>query len=312
MARPAITRDVRECPACGASNRADWRMCQRCRRDLREAPVAPTAAARSAWGWLVAVGGLVVAVVAMTLLGREPSAVPANPRNGRPVATAGTVREGPRPSTPGVEVALTPVTREDFARAGETAYAQGQMDIALSAFESAVAAFPGDPQARNNLGQLLVRVGRVSEALPHLQAAAAADPANWTFRFNLARARGLSNDWEGAVADYQAAARIFPDDHVTLFNLGRAQQKTGQQVEAVASLERAISLDPSQPSFLLTLAASYEKLSRLPEAVQAYRDFLDRQPQAHDAPLIRARIARLEQVGGPDGAAQTTSAPPGA
>ena len=96
---------------------------------------------------------------------------------------------------------------------------------------------------------------------------------------------------------------------MTLYNLGRALQKVGQHAEAVQSLERAVALDPSQPSCLLTLAASYEHLSRLPEAVQAYRAFLDRQPQAHDAPLIRARIARLEQVGRPDGAAQTTSAP---
>jgi regulator of sirC expression with transglutaminase-like and TPR domain len=104
------------------------------------------------------------------------------------------------------------------------------------------------------------------------------------------------------------AAQIFPEDHVTLHNLGRALQRVGQHAEAVASLERAVALDPSQHAYLLPLAASYEQLSRLPDAVQAYRAFLDREPQAHDAPLIRARIGRLEQVGAPDGTVQTTSA----
>ena len=50
------------------------------------------------------------------------------------------------------------------------------MGVALSAFEAAVTAFPADPDARNNLGQLLVRMGRVTEALPHLEAAAARRP----------------------------------------------------------------------------------------------------------------------------------------
>ena len=74
-----------------------------------------------------------------------------------------------------------------------------------------------------------------------------------------------------------------------------------------------MALDQSQTSCLLTLAASYEQLSRLPEAVQAYRDFLDREPRASEASVIRARIGRLQQVGLPEGSAQTTSAPsPGA
>ena len=306
-----MSRQARLCAACGAKNRPDWRACQRCRRELSDTPVAAPTQGRSYSTWLVVGAATALAAVALAW----PSARHAAPvENSLPVATtAEAVFERPRAAAPPVEVALTPVTREDFARAGEAAYVRGNMSVALSAFESAVATFPTDPEARNNLGQMLVRIGRVSEALPHLQAAAEADPEKWTFRFNLARARGLGGDWVGAVGDYRAAAQIFPDDHVTLYNLGRALQKVGQHAEAVVSLERAVSLDPSQPACLLTLAASYEHLSRLPDAVQAYRAFLDREPQAYDAALIRARIGRLEQVGIPESAAESTSAPsPGA
>lgn len=297
---------MRLCAGCGARNQSDWRACLRCRRDLGEPVPAPVA---SRWKWLASAAGVAaIAVVATTISFRAPGAVVAEPPSVPPVATEEAVFERPRAATPAGEVVLTPVTTEDFARAGETAYAQGQLAVALSAFEAAAAAFPADPAARNNLGQLLVRLGRVTDALPHLQAASAADPEKWTFRFNLARARGLGGDWDGAVADYQAAAGIFPDDHVTLYNLGRALQKVGRHAEAVSALERAAGLDATQHSTLLALADSYEKLSRLPEAVQAYRDFLDKQPQAHDAPQIRARIGRLEQVGVPDRPAQTTSA----
>jgi tetratricopeptide (TPR) repeat protein len=303
-------RDMRLCAHCGAKNRPGWRACQLCRRDLSEAPT-PLAAGRLRWKWIVVPGTVAVAALGMALpLYRQAPAVVDASHRRPPVAGDQAGFDRPRATTPPVEVELTPVTREDFARAGESAYLQGQMSVALSAFEAAVATFPNDSQAQNNLGQLLVRLGRVTEALPHLQAAAAAEPGKWTFRFNLARARSAGGDWEGAVADYRAAAQIFPDDHVTLFNLGRALQKLGQHAEAVVSLERAVALDQSQTSCLLTLAASYEQLSRLPDAVRAYRDFLDREPRAPEASAIRARIGRLEQVVGvPDGSAQTTSAP---
>jgi tetratricopeptide (TPR) repeat protein len=307
-----VSRAVRLCAACGAKNRSDWRACQRCRRDLRAVPPTVPARGRGAWAWVAVAGATGVVALAIALPSSRPVADTSLSRP--PVVSSDEAAfDRPRaPATP-VEVVLTPVTNEDFARAGESAYAQGQMGVALSAFESAVAAFPEDPDAHNNLGQLLVRIGHVTEALPHLEAASAAEPDRWTFRFNLARARGLSGNWAGAVADYQAAARIFPDDQVTLFNLGRAQQKLGQHAEAVTSLERAVALDPSQPSLLLTLAASYEKLSRLPEAVRTYRDFLAREPRAQDASAIRARIGRLEQVGVADSPAVTTSSnPPGA
>lgn len=205
------------------------------------------------------------------------------------------------------EAVLTPVTKEDFARAGSAAYKQGQVAVALSAFETAAAQFPDDPDTRNNLGQVLVRVGRAVEAVPHLEAAVADDADRWTFRFNLARARGQAGDWSGAVADYQAAAQLFPDDHVTLYNLGRAQQKLGEHAAAAASLERAVALAPDQPSALLTLAFSYEKLSRIPQALQAYRDYVDRDPQSRQAETIRARIGQLQQVGATPEPAEATS-----
>jgi tetratricopeptide (TPR) repeat protein len=292
------------CANCGAKNRPGWRLCQRCRCDLRE-PVVGRQPRRARWVWAVAGGVIAVAAFAIALPGNPPAkeAAVAPPR----VATAEADLDRPRAAAPAREVVMTPVTREDFARAGEAAYAQGSMSIALSAFEGAVAAFPDDAHARNNLGQLLVRLGRAAEALPHLQAAAETDPGSWTFRFNLARARGFTGDWEGAVADYRTAGQLFPDDHATLYNLGRALQKLGDHGEAVAALERAVALQPDEPSLLLTLASSYEKLSRVPDAIQAYRQFLDRDPQARDASAIRQRITRLEQVGAPGGQVVPTS-----
>jgi Flp pilus assembly protein TadD len=311
MARSAITRDFKVCAGCGAKNRPGWRACQRCRRDLNAAAAATPARASVSRG-TVALGGAVllpVLVVAATLAWPARPAPRAAVAGPPAVETPFTVPAAEAPATPPAEVTLTPVTREDFARAGAAAYAQGKTAVALSAFETAVSQFPDDAESRNNLGQLLVRLGRASEALPHLEAAAAADPQRWTFRFNLARVRSVMGDWGGAVADYQTAAQLFPEDHVTLYNLGRAQQKLGEHAAAAASLERAIELEPGDPSFLLTLAFSYEKLSRLPQALQTYRDYLARDPQSRQAETIRARIGQLQQVGTTAPGAEATVLP---
>jgi tetratricopeptide (TPR) repeat protein len=311
MARSAVAREFTLCASCGARNRPDWRACQRCRRDLRPAPAGPPG--RSTHGpraWVLGAAVLVPAVVAAVMMSW--------PEAGAPVAAASTAApvepafEVPAAVATPSEPVLTPVTKEDFARAGSAAYEQGQVAVALSAFETAAAQFPDDPETRNNLGQVLVRVGRAAEAIPHLEAAVAGDGDRWTFRFNLARARGQAGDWSRAVADYQVAAQLFPDDHVTLYNLGRAQQKLGEHAAAAASLERAVALAPDEPSALLTLAFSYEKLSRIPQALQAYRDYLERDPQSRQAETIRARIGQLQQAGLTSGQVESTSSlPPG-
>lgn len=261
--------------------------------------------------WALGAGVALPAIVMALTLSWPDQPQPSRDVATRPAAdTAFELPRAPAADRP-AEAVLTPVTKEDFARAGAAAYAQGQTTVALSAFEAAVEQFPDDPEARNNLGQVLVRLGRATEALPHLEAAVAADSDRWAFRFNLARARSQMGDWAGAVADYQMASQLFPDDHVTLYNLGRAQQKLDQHAAAAQSLERAIALEPADPSFLLTLAFSYEKLSRLPQALQAYRDYLAREPQSRQAETIRARIGQLEQVGSTPAGVEPTTLPPG-
>lgn len=307
------------CAACGARNHAGWRQCQRCRADLSPATSVPSGARRGVPVGLLAGGAALVALVTgLVLLSSGPK-----PAQSSSVATRGpgnpslpTEADARRPGATGEtgdEAMLTPVTPDDFARAGGAAYAQGRLDVALSAFQAAVEAHPGDAEARNNLGQVLVRQGQVADALPHFEAAVAADPDKWAFRFNLARARGQAGDWAGAVEDYRAAEGLFPDDHVTPFNLGKALQALGRHADAAQALERAVSLEPDEPSLLLPLAYSYEHLSRWPQALEAYRTFLDRRPDAADATAIRARVAQLERAPSSAGAAEpVAAAPPGA
>jgi len=284
-----MTASGRVCARCGKRGAAGL-PCPHCRSAAPSGAETASRASRLVWA-LAGVAAVVVAL-AIGLPGRDTAGVaavdvsPALERAPEPVSVEA------RP-TAVAERMIQPVTAEDFARAGTAAYQQGNLDVALSAFEEAARTSPWNPDARNNLGQVLVHLGRVDEALPHLEAAVTGAPDRWAFRFNLARARGLAGDWDGAVEDYERAAELLPDDYVTLYNLGRALQQTGDHLRAAETLERAIELYPDDPSFHLTLAGSYEKLGRHADAVEAYRHYLEQNPATPDAQAIEARIARL-------------------
>ena len=249
-----------------------------------------------------------VAALAIALPPARP--VAAVPTPGAAVASGRSRPRSPRaPSAPPVEVVLTPVTHEDFARAGETAYAQGQHEDRAERVRGGRGGLPGRRRTRATTWD---SCWCASAGRPRRCRICRPQPRP-TRRSGLSgsTSRGRAGSAEIGRARWPTTGRpaqLFPDDHATLYNLGRALQKLGDHGEAVAALERAVALQPGEPSLLLTLASSYEKLSRVPDAVQAYRQFLDRDPQARDASAIRQRITRLEQVGAPDGQVVPTSA----
>jgi len=67
---------------------------------------------------------------------------------------------------------LEPGLVQKTVQAGKSLAAQGQINAALARFNTALWLQPGDPDAHQNLGLLLERLGRTNEAFPHLQEAA--------------------------------------------------------------------------------------------------------------------------------------------
>jgi tetratricopeptide (TPR) repeat protein len=181
----------------------------------------------------------------------------------------------------------------DSLRGGNAAYAQGDLAGALSRYEAAVEAAPDDPDAHNNLAQLLVRQGRTGEALPHLDEAIRLDSNEWSYRFNRARALGLLSRWQEAVAEYRAALQLFPDDYATHYNLGLAHVRLRQYTEAVQALKQAVQLAPGEHSFLVTLGNAYLGAQQIDQARATFEEFLAQAPMAPDAPRVKAQIEAL-------------------
>jgi len=204
----------------------------------------------------------------------------------RPAATSTRAVPAPAP--------LRPATALDRRRLGAAAYSAGDVAGSLEQFQHAVDADPTDPEALNNLGQLLVKMNRAAEALPHFSRAIEIAPDHWAYRFNRARAYGELQQWSAAVAGYRDALQIFPDDYVTQFNLAKALQRSGDVRAALDGFERAITLAPGQADFHLSHGLALEADQRPGEAAAAYRRYLELADASPESEKVKQRVALLD------------------
>jgi tetratricopeptide (TPR) repeat protein len=288
-----------KCAQCGIRLRPHLYRCPHCRALVSEslAAAAEPLAARglaSHTGWL-ALG------VAFLVLGAGlvvPSAT--LPATVTETSTRPQLADLER-STEGAQTASTAAGAMhealDSMRAGTAAYAQGNLIGALGQYEAAVAATPGDPEARNNLAQVLVRLGRAREALPQLDEAVRIDADQWKYRFNRARVFGQLERWHDAVEEYRVASELFPEDYATQYNLGLALLRVKQYPDAIGALQEAVAAAPGEPSFLITLASAYAGAERADLSRQTLEKFLTLFPQEADAPKVQSLLAAMSEAG---------------
>jgi tetratricopeptide (TPR) repeat protein len=181
----------------------------------------------------------------------------------------------------------------DVSRDALAAYDRGDQAASLAQFQAAVDADPNNPDALNNLGQLLVRTGRARDAIPYFDRAIQVAGTVWAYRFNRARAYAQLEQWSIAIAGYRDAGRLFPDDYVTEFNLAKALQAHGDLEAAITGFERAIALAPGQADFHLSHGLALEAARRPAAAAAAYRRYLELEEAAPAAEKIKERIAAL-------------------
>jgi Flp pilus assembly protein TadD len=266
-----------ECPHCGQRLRGEWVRCPRCRQLVPERPAEaaePIDHPQSPWMWVgaAAIGVIVLAIgVGVVTSGAGGDTEPVRPLPG----VLGSPSPPPGEPRPIDSSTLAQHQSEDERRAGYAAYAAGDLDAALARYQAAVDAKPDDPEARNNLAQLLVRQNRAADALPHFDEAIQLDPEKWAYRFNRARAYAQINRLPESIADYRAASELFPDDYATHYNLGLVYLRTKQYPEAVQSFEQAVSLAPGEPSFLISLGTAYVAVEQPDKAKGAFEQFLE-------------------------------------
>lgn len=297
-----------KCQACGAKVREDRVRCLRCGAALTGTPPVARTQRLSLPVVAMVAAGIALGGFAALLAGRaggEPAVAAAPAATARATTAPAVEESGEEAARRAAASVPAPIAVSmDISRGAVAAYSRGDVAGSLDQFSAAVAAAPDNPDALNNLGQVLVRSGRAREAIPHFDRAIAIADTVWAYHFNRARAYAELSEWPRAIAGYLEAARLFPDDYVTAFNLARALQANGDVGGAITEYQRAVALAPAEPDFHLSLAFALETAQRPAEAVEAYRRYLDLQAEAPEADKIRARIAQLQGQPSPGPAPQ--------
>ena len=283
------------CAKCGARIRADREWCLRC-----EAPLVPARSSELRLpGWLRARGGgtlifgavgmLAVLLVGYTIWDRSASSnSDAGPRPAAAPSAGGSSTGAAAPS-----VTLWSATSLDAKKKGGAEPTGAELAAARAGDEATLKTNPDDPEALNNLGLTLERIGQIDDAIARFSRAAQIGPRNWAYHFNLAHALAQRQSWDRAIGEYRIAASLYPTDATTQCNLATALQKKGDDAAAIPVFEKAVQLAPAEPSCHLALATSLEKDGRDADARREYQQYLDLAPSAPDADTVKSHLASL-------------------
>lgn len=143
----------------------------------------------------------------------------------------------------------------------------GQIDAAVTEYETVVEGDSRHADAWNNLGNLYGQHRRDEESINAFRMALRAAPEMLSARINLANkllASGVAI--EEALEHLKAAVAARPEDARMINNLGAAYASKGDMGAAAEQFEKAVSLQPDYADAYRNLGLALQKLGRLAEA----------------------------------------------
>ncbi|MDI1245176.1 MAG: tetratricopeptide repeat protein [Rhodoferax sp.] len=136
---------------------------------------------------------------------------------------------------------------------GLVSEAQGDLDAALAAMQTAVHLSATDPQLHANLGRMLMALGRLNEAEASYHQALTLKPGDVHAHINLGNLQHELSRFADAEASYQRALSIDPNNGLAHSNLGRTAHAQGRFKEAEPNFRRAVQCLPDNASLLSNL-----------------------------------------------------------
>ena len=156
---------------------------------------------------------------------------------------------------------------------------EGNLNVAINAFETAVGLCPNNANAHNNLGNILQTKGNLAEAIISYQTAIKLDNSLHSAHNNLGNALYLQGRLEEAEVALNSAISLEPDYSVALNNLGNVLKAKGLDQKAEVSYRAAINLKPNYFDALNNLGNLLKDQGRLSSSVAAFEKALSIRPK---------------------------------
>lgn len=145
---------------------------------------------------------------------------------------------------------------------------KGRNAEARDAFQRALDAAPGNPDALSYLGFAEAALGEIDSGLEKARKALAADPGHFQYRCNLAFVLSEAGQKDAAISELQRARELQPGHPAVLDNLGRLLQEQGRFEDAVPVWRELYQQNRGNPRAIKQVVSS---LIQAGEPEQAYR-----------------------------------------
>ncbi|MBL4635261.1 MAG: tetratricopeptide repeat protein, partial [Kofleriaceae bacterium] len=164
-----------------------------------------------------------------------------------------------------------PTSLSGFMRRGRKRFRAGELSLALSDYQAALAKAPRALQPNISLARTHLAMGDASSARPPAELAIDIDGTS-SFAWNtLGRVELIEADFEAAIVSFERAVEEDEDNSYAWNNLGFAYIETGSFTRAVDALEHATSGSRPTPYMWNNLGMAYEHQDRIVEARASYR-----------------------------------------
>jgi protein O-GlcNAc transferase len=160
---------------------------------------------------------------------------------------------------------------------------QGQLEVAVSHFRSALALDSGNAQAHYNLGCTLQAQGKLNEAETCYKNALEFKPDSADILCNLGSCLQEQGKADEAIACYRQALTANPDDINSLNNLGVSLQTNGKLDEAKTCFEKTIEIRPDYTRAYINLGMVYYDYGNFAHALALYQQALKIDPSYSEA-----------------------------
>ena len=147
----------------------------------------------------------------------------------------------------------------------------GHLDLAVTAYQRAIALDPKDANSHNGLGNVYRLQTRYKEAIAAYQRAIELDPKFAPPHNSLGNVYRNQSRYEEAIAAYQRAIELDPKDATPHHGLGILYSQLGQLDLALAAYQEAVNLNPKDGAFQSSLVGILRRLGREAEALEHER-----------------------------------------
>ncbi len=168
---------------------------------------------------------------------------------------------------------------------GTIAMGRAEDELAIAAFEAALALNTQFVEAATNLALVLARRGRTKEAEAMHRHATALNPQYVTAQYNLGQFLHRRGDAKAAIAAYRAALKSAPAHLPAQINLATALRQAGDTEAAETEYRRAIALAPANGEGWLGLGLVQKDRGDVKIALASFEESLRRHPTSPEAHL---------------------------